>query len=50
MRNTVMGNINEDNLHDEEFIDVVYGLGSVNVEAELSDEMVAEFWACNPVK
>lgn len=37
------GDINEDNLHDEWFIGMVYGLGSVNVEAELSDETVAEF-------
>ena len=50
VRNTVRGNINENDLHDEGFIDVVYQLGSVNVEAELSDEMAAEFWECNPVK
>ena len=48
--NTVMGHINEADLHDEVFIDNVYALGSVNVEAELSDEMAAEFWECNPVK
>ena len=50
MTNTVMGHINEADLHDEVFIDNVYALGSVNVEAELSDEMAAEFWECNPVK
>ena len=50
VRNTVMGNINENDLHDEGFINAVYALGSVNVEAELSNEMAAEFWECNPVK
>lgn len=47
MTNTVMGHINEADLHDEVFVDNVYALGSVNVEAHMADDMVAEYIACN---
>ena len=47
MTNTVMGHINEADLHDEVFIDNVYALGSVNVEAHMADDMMAEYIACN---